>query len=666
MATPSGRAGTGQQRTQGVVLIVDKARTFTCRSASAKALQEFQSWTTRGIGGGDDEQEQTKAQQHPQQQHAKKRSRRQDDSSFVKMGHAGTLDPMATGCLPVLLGQATKLQDHLPIDMKRYTAELRLGVKTDSDDADGNVVRVDDAFKGVDLNLDLEPVLTKFRGKITQTPPIYSAIHIDGKRAYDLARAGETPVMPTRQIQVYNFSASVIDTTTLKLDVTCGTGTYIRTLGTDLARALGTEGHLRKLRRVSSGPFSVLDERDENSNENVIMRALTLREALESFSTIVDLTGETKTQSDVLTGRSAQLFQHLKGRVARPESEIEVKVTLEWDNALRALMVINFGKETVTSVCHFKEQESMPFVSSMYERRFSSDVEAANEIRVCQFNVLADGLAGKRPDGGGFTGLPRACLDWNFRCKRIIEEISRCQPHIVGLEELDRVEDIQHAFGDRYEIVNKCKPTSLCLHFSNSPDGCLVMFDKSRFQRVNDVDDECFGLGDDSNQVAACVVVKDRLQSDAIYVLCSAHFKATKDDHGEAIRVKQAGVISERLKAIAAKYSASATIVCADLNGVPTGDAYVAMTSSAFKSAMRETSPDGQEPPFTTAKQRGNHQVRHTIDYIFYSNESGEAIKPSRYLEIPPDLDMLPSWRYPSDHFMLCVGFAAPLASRSS
>ena len=627
--------------TQGVVLIVDKASGINCRAASAKALEEFSSWTNC----------------KPEQEQAKKKRR----SEQVKIGHAGTLDPMATGCLPVLLGQATKLQDHLPIDVKRYTAHLRLGVKTDSDDADGTVVQTDESFKGLAADFNLDPLLGQFRGKIMQTPPIYSAIHIDGKRAYDLARAGETPKMPAREVQIHRFEASTVDANTISLDISCGTGTYIRTLGTDLAKAIGTVGHLVKLRRVASGPFTVLEERNPGDS-NEIVRVLTLREAIETFTEVLEISDLKHAQANLMAGRSANLFKDLLPMISSPKNSGEEqmkKLALSWSGAIGALVNVDFTKGTISSVCHFKHDERMRFVPSLMDRQFSVDEEPRDELRVAQFNILADGLSYKRPDMGGFSNISRACLNWEFRKLRIIEEIRRTRPHIVGLEEVDHwsEEGLQNEFKDIYQGVFKAKPNSPCLEYSNRPDGCVMMFDKSRLKQIEEqVADESFSLGDQDNQVAACVVVEDIQFPGQRYVLCSTHLKANKDAHGASVRARQAEYIASHLEELRVKYSACAIFLCADLNTVPTEPAY-AKLSSVMKSSMALLNA-GNEPEFTTMKQRGDHATRHTIDYIFFTNTTS-SLRPVRYLlPLPSDMGFLPSWKYPSDHYLLCVGFS--------
>jgi mRNA deadenylase 3'-5' endonuclease subunit Ccr4 len=287
---------------------------------------------------------------------------------------------------------------------------------------------------------------------------------------------------------------------------------------------------------------------------------------------------------------------------------------------------------------------------SLAIRSFSSS-ESVDELRIVQFNILADGLSGARPDCGGFSEVPKACLNWKFRRQRIVEEILSCRPHVIGLEEVDRPDDFLKIFTPMgYDYVFKPKPSSPCLEFSDLSDGCLLMYDTKRLKKLNQPD-ESFSLG--NNQVSACVIVED-LNNNHIYVLSVAHFKASKNEHGESIRTQQAEIILSKLQDLSNKYSATATFLCADLNGVPTGNAYKKIVSKMNSSMSKLT---GSEPEFTTVKKRGTHEVQHTIDYIFYAQDK-DILRPVRFLEIPKDLGFIPNWKYPSDHFMLCVGFS--------
>ena len=171
----------------------------------------------------------------------------------AKVGHGGTLDPMATGVLPVALGEATKTVSWVMDGTKDYAFRVRFGEATTTDDAEGEVAETS-AQRPTDA--EIEAALGRFRGTIEQTPPAYSAIKIDGRRAYALARAGEAPEMTSRRVDVAAFSlVSRPDADHADFIASTGKGTYIRALARDLAISLGTFGHLTRLRRTRVGPF---------------------------------------------------------------------------------------------------------------------------------------------------------------------------------------------------------------------------------------------------------------------------------------------------------------------------------------------------------------------------------------------------------------------------
>jgi tRNA pseudouridine55 synthase len=185
--------------------------------------------------------------------------------SAAKGGHAGTLDPMATGMLPLCLGQATKACGALLGSSKAYRARIGLGAATDTGDADGIVVG-ESAVPVLSRDL-VEGVLAGFTGAIEQVPPMYSALKRDGERLYELARRGEQVPRDPRQVRIERLELLAVSPREISIEVVCSKGTYIRVLGEDLARALGTLGHLTELRRLWVEPFEgepmvTLDEVD--------------------------------------------------------------------------------------------------------------------------------------------------------------------------------------------------------------------------------------------------------------------------------------------------------------------------------------------------------------------------------------------------------------------
>ncbi len=173
-----------------------------------------------------------------------------------RLGHGGTLDPMATGVLPVFAGAATKAVDLLPNGRKRYVATVRLGVKTDTGDVTGAVVAQDD--RRADLSV-LQRAADSFRGAGEQIPPMVSAVRVDGKRLYELARAGKTVERAPRPIEIYSIAVSALDEAagTFTLDVECSKGTYIRTLAEDVAAKCGCLASLAALRRTMSAGYGI-------------------------------------------------------------------------------------------------------------------------------------------------------------------------------------------------------------------------------------------------------------------------------------------------------------------------------------------------------------------------------------------------------------------------
>lgn len=177
-----------------------------------------------------------------------------------RVGHAGTLDPLASGLLVVCIGAATRLVPHLMGGDKRYRATICLGRETISGDLDGETVSEADAGMAARVpDADVKAGLAALTGAITQRPPVYSAVKVDGKPLYVRARAGEAVVAPERIVDVHRFALLSRRDATLEVEVDCGKGTYIRSLAIDLGRRLGVGAHLTALRRLRSGPFDVAD-----------------------------------------------------------------------------------------------------------------------------------------------------------------------------------------------------------------------------------------------------------------------------------------------------------------------------------------------------------------------------------------------------------------------
>ena len=223
-----------------------------------------------------------------------------------KAGHGGTLDPLATGLLPIALGEATKTVQWAMDGRKKYEFRIKWGAETATDDLEGEVT----ATSVLKPNQSsIESILKEFLGEITQIPPIYSALKIDGERAYDLARAGETPEMKPRQVLIEELRLLACNNPEhADFEVVCGKGTYIRALARDMGRKLGCLGHLTLLRRTQVGPFIENDMISLESLEELSHkpdRDEALQSVLRSIVTVLDGIPALA----VMDGQAAQLRQ---------------------------------------------------------------------------------------------------------------------------------------------------------------------------------------------------------------------------------------------------------------------------------------------------------------------------------------------------------------------
>jgi len=243
---------------------------------------------------------------------AVKRILRQAGEPKTKVGHGGTLDPLASGVLPIALGEATKLCGRMLDATKSYDFTIHFGEGTDTLDAEGDVI----ATSHVRPTLEhIEAVLPCFTGEIEQVPPVYSALKIGGKAAYARARAGEDLEMKARRAMVHSLCVSAEKLDEVTLSTTVSKGTYIRSLARDIALALGTVGHVSYLRRTRAGPFSLesaisLDFLEEAAKARALTRTvLPLTAALDDIPALP------------VTPDQAQLLRHgqkLVGIPARP------------------------------------------------------------------------------------------------------------------------------------------------------------------------------------------------------------------------------------------------------------------------------------------------------------------------------------------------------------
>jgi tRNA pseudouridine55 synthase len=243
---------------------------------------------------------------------AVKRLLREAGEPKTKVGHGGTLDPLASGVLPIALGEATKLCGRMLDATKAYEFTIKFGEETDTLDAEGEVGATSDVRPTLE---QVEGVLPRFTGEIEQAPPAYSALKIGGKAAYSRARAGETLEMKARRVTVHSLRVSAEELDEATLEATVSKGTYIRSLARDIARALGTVGHVSYLRRTRAGPFGLdravsLDFLTEIAKARQLTRAvLPLQAALDDIPALP------------VTPDQAQLLRHgqkLFGFPAKP------------------------------------------------------------------------------------------------------------------------------------------------------------------------------------------------------------------------------------------------------------------------------------------------------------------------------------------------------------
>ena len=206
-----------------------------------------------------------------------------------RVGHTGTLDPMANGVLTVLIGRAAKAAEYLSSDRKTYLATLRLGLTTDTEDTTGEILTQCDHIPD---EAAVMAVLPRFRGEIMQIPPMYSALKVNGQKLYDLARRGEVIERQARPITVHRLEAERLNDTDYALTVTCSAGTYIRTLCADIGAALGCGGAMASLRRTEAGGFSLerayapaaLEEMTEEARLSLLLPIASLFENLPAIT----------------------------------------------------------------------------------------------------------------------------------------------------------------------------------------------------------------------------------------------------------------------------------------------------------------------------------------------------------------------------------------------
>lgn len=246
-----------------------------------------------------------------------------------KVGHGGTLDPLATGVLPIAVGEATKLAGRMLDSDKVYDFTIRFGVETDTLDLEGKPVAESDMRP---TRGQIAAILPRFTGPIDQVPPAYSALKVDGERAYDLARKGATVTLATRAVTIHALTLGETDAESATLTAHVSKGTYIRSLARDIALALGSVGHVTMLRRVKAGPFTLdsaisLDKLTQSAKARTLEQCLLpLRAGLDDIPALLLEPGQAGAlrQGKVLTGIAANDGQHFALDGETPVALVEV------------------------------------------------------------------------------------------------------------------------------------------------------------------------------------------------------------------------------------------------------------------------------------------------------------------------------------------------------
>lgn len=260
-----------------------------------------------------------------------------------KVGHGGTLDPLATGILPIALGEATKTIPYCQDHIKVYSFTACWGEERDTDDAEGDVTATSDVRPTAE---QIQAVLARFTGEISQIPPQYSAIKVEGERAYDLAREGEEFTLNARTVYIETLEMTDFNADLPRFRVVCGKGTYMRSLVRDMARALGTVGYIRDLRREAVGPLTLKNAISLEKLQELADSAR-LEEALLPVETVLaDIPALALSTQEAARLKNGQVLTF----IARPDIERLNKAGIDWKAGDTALAVLNGRPVALVSV----------------------------------------------------------------------------------------------------------------------------------------------------------------------------------------------------------------------------------------------------------------------------------------------------------------------------
>ncbi len=260
-----------------------------------------------------------------------------------KVGHGGTLDPLASGILPIGLGEATKTMPFIVDASKEYEFTVEWGSATDSDDKEGAIIH---SGGHMPTEEEVQSVLGKFTGSIQQVPPAYSAIKVDGKRAYKLARDGEVVELQPRTVEIQSLTlvSHDVESNASSFHVECGKGTYVRSLGRDIALKLGTWAHITVLRRTRVGPFGLDRAISLEKLEQLGHSAPAAEYVLPVVTALDDILAFAITESevsDIKYGRSIQSSKAKQGTLVLMAGETPVAIAEAEDGVIRPLRVFN-------------------------------------------------------------------------------------------------------------------------------------------------------------------------------------------------------------------------------------------------------------------------------------------------------------------------------------
>lgn len=261
-----------------------------------------------------------------------------------RIGHTGTLDPMATGVLPICLGKSTKLVDYLVDTQKVYRGTLTLGSATDTQDTWGKVI--EESSKVVSSE-EIKEAVMSYIGEIKQVPPMYSALKVDGKKLVDLAREGIVVERKSRKITIHDIEILNIDFPNVDMIIKCSKGTYIRTLCHDIGEKLGTFGHMSKLNRIETGGFSI-DKAisiEDASAENVLNKLVSIDDAI-SFYKKIDIPVKFKKQ--ILNGVKIDLSDFVIDDDRYREIYPYINYSVYLNGEFVGIAEFNANKKTIT------------------------------------------------------------------------------------------------------------------------------------------------------------------------------------------------------------------------------------------------------------------------------------------------------------------------------